>query len=154
LTLPRVNSPACLRRQDTLPRCFCPSTESPVARGGSLSSGSRTRRLLWALSRSSMAASSMAGIFASQRPRIARGLLWEDRRLPGMADTKRQSRKAAGGISEARSAASRRRQAKRCWYGAAPLVAVLLRNELYRCDVRREARLSSHSGEEVHRATS
>jgi hypothetical protein len=107
LILPRANSPASLRRWDTLPRCFCRLTESPVAREVSPSSRSRTQRLLQKLSRNSMVKSSTAGIFASPRPRIARGLPWVDTHLQGPADTRSQSQRAVAGTSEARSGASR-----------------------------------------------
>jgi len=49
----------------------------------------------------------MAGTFASQRPKIASGLPWADNHLPGTADTKNQSRKAVGGIFEARNGVSK-----------------------------------------------
>jgi hypothetical protein len=106
LTPPRANSPACLRRWETLPRCFCRLTGSPVAPGDSPSSRSRTRRQLQKPSRNSMAKSSTAGIFVSPRPRIARGLPWEDSHLPGTADTRSRSQRAVEGTSVARSGAS------------------------------------------------
>ena len=131
LTPPRANSPACLRRWETLPRCFCRLTGSPVAREVSLSSRSRTSRLLQKPSRNSTVKSSTAGIFVSPRPRIARGLPWVDTHLPGPADTRSQSLKAVGGTSGARSGASRQTARRRTPCGPlAPQVTPLVRKEV------------------------
>jgi hypothetical protein len=93
-------------------------------------------------SNGSMTTSSVAGSFVSRRPKIAPGLLRGDRRHPGTADTKNQSRRGVGGTSEARNGVCKRHKAEGRQSVDAFRAAIPCRRKRYRSEKRRQAPVS------------